>query len=112
MTDLGARGHYNYRQYRGKPNKAKIALAVFLMLVILAAVAVILLQRNIVYDETGTPHIELPWQENAVPEDAEAPPLELVIEATPDPQPKKTPEDVSGKMPEEPVSEDDSQTED
>lgn len=38
-------------------------LAAVLVLVILAAICVIVLQRHIVYDETGTPHLELFWQE-------------------------------------------------
>lgn len=56
-------GPRGYRQYRGRTSKAKIAAAIFLVLVILVAVVVILLQRHIVYDETGTPHLELPWEE-------------------------------------------------
>ena len=55
----GTRG---YRQYRGRVSKAKVAAAIFLVLVILAAVVVMIFQRNLVYDETGTPHLELPWE--------------------------------------------------
>ena len=53
MTVIARRNYY--RGYRGRRTKGKIALAVLLLLVILAAVAVILLQRNVVYDETGAP---------------------------------------------------------
>lgn len=95
------RGYYNYHHYRGKANKAKIALAVFLVLVILAAVAVILMQQNVVYDETGTPHIELPWKESAAAAETERPALDLVIEGTPDAQTEESAEETFGKMPEE-----------
>ena len=66
----GPRGYHNYR---GRTSKGKIALTVLLVLVILIAVVVMLLQRNIVYDETGTPHLELPWQEETPAEEAELP---------------------------------------
>lgn len=56
-------GPMGYRNYRGRTPKWKAALAVVLVLVILAAIAVIALQQRIVYDETGTPHLPLPWQE-------------------------------------------------
>lgn len=52
-----------YRNYRGRTPKWKAVLAAVLVLVILAAICVIVLQRHIVYDETGTPHLELFWQE-------------------------------------------------
>lgn len=58
-------GPMGYRNYRGRTPKWKAALAVVLVLVILAAIAVIALQQRIVYDETGTPHLPLPWQERA-----------------------------------------------
>lgn len=79
----GTRGYYNYR---GRKSKAKIALTVLLVLVILAAVVVMLLQRNIVYDETGTPRLELPWQaeEPAAVEGLPGPDdLDLTIEEAP-----------------------------
>lgn len=56
-------GPMGYRNYRGRTPKWKAALAVVLVLVILVAIAVIALQQRIVYDETGTPHLPLPWQE-------------------------------------------------
>jgi len=55
-------GPRGYRQYRGRTSKAKVAAAIFLVLVILAAIVVMIFQRNLVYDETGTPHLELPWE--------------------------------------------------
>ena len=54
-----------YRSYRGRTPRGRIVLAVLLAIVIAAAIAVMLLSRNIVYDETGTPHLELPWQKDA-----------------------------------------------
>ena len=60
-------GPMGYRNYRGRTPKWKAVLAVVLVLVILAAVAVIVLQQYIVYDETGTPHLPLPWQEQQEP---------------------------------------------
>lgn len=66
-------GPRGYRNYRGRTPKWKIALAVVLVLVILAALAVIAIQQRVVYDETGTPHLPLPWQE----QDAAEPPEEL-----------------------------------
>lgn len=56
-------GPMGYRNYRGRSPKWKAVLAVVLVLVILAAIAVIRLQQYIVYDETGTPHLPLLWQE-------------------------------------------------
>ena len=68
-----------YSSYRGRRSKGKAALAAVLVLVILAAVVVILLQKHIVYDETGTPHLEVPWQEETVQEEETAD-LDLVIQ--------------------------------
>ena len=68
-----------YHSYRGRRSKGKIALAVLLVLVILAAIAVMLLSRQIVYDETGTPHLELPWKEEPA---AETPPEEPELDLT------------------------------
>ncbi len=56
-------GMWGYRSYRGRTPKWKFVLAVVLILVILAAICVIFLQQHIVYDEMGTPHLPLPWQE-------------------------------------------------
>jgi hypothetical protein len=52
-----------YNSYRGRGGgRGKAVLAVLLVLVILAAGAVIYLQKYLVYDETGTAHLENPWQ--------------------------------------------------
>lgn len=72
----GSRG---YNSYRGRRSKGKMALAALLVLVILAAVAVILLQRHIIYDETGAPRMESPWREEASEETAQEEELDLVI---------------------------------
>ena len=78
MTVIARRNYY--RGYRGRRTKGKIALAVLLLLVILAAVAVILLQQNVVYDETGAPRLEIPWQEEPAEETTTQPELDLVIQ--------------------------------
>ena len=59
-------GPRGYSRYRGKGSKAKIALAVFLVLVILGSVLVIRLQEYIVYDDSGKPHLELPQTESTL----------------------------------------------
>ena len=74
-------GPRGYRQYRGRGSKWKVVAAIFLVLVILVAVAVILLQRQIVYDETGTPHLELPW-ETEKPTQETQPPVEEDMDLT------------------------------
>lgn len=53
-----------YRSYRGRPPKGKIALAVVLVLVIVAALTVIVLQEYVVYDAEGNARIELPWRQD------------------------------------------------
>ena len=77
MTVIAKRNYY--RGYRGRRTKGKIALAVLLLLVILAAVAVILLQKHVVYDETGAPRLDVPWQEEPA-EEITKPELDLVIQ--------------------------------
>lgn len=69
-----------YRNYRGRRTKGKAALAMLLVLVILAAVVVILLQRHVVYDETGAPRLDVPWQGEAEEGTAPPPELDLVIQ--------------------------------
>ena len=68
-----------YHSYRGRTPRWRIAVMVLLVIVILVSVAVMLMARNIVYDESGTPHLELPWQEEPA-EETPAPPLDLTIE--------------------------------
>ena len=55
-------GSKGYRSYRGRTSKGKIALAVLLVLIILAAVGFLWLQEYIVYDRDGSFHLELPWK--------------------------------------------------
>lgn len=76
MTAVRPRNYY--RNYRGRRTKGKAALAVLLVLVILAALLVIRIQRHVVYDETGAPRLDVPWQEDAA-EDT-VPDLDLVIQ--------------------------------
>jgi len=58
-------GPRGYSSYRGRKSKVKILLAVVLILVILAAVGFLILQKYVVYDESGTPHFLLPDQSAA-----------------------------------------------
>ena len=70
----------NYHSYRGRTPRWRIAVMVLLVVVILVSIAVIALSRNIVYDESGTPQLELPWQEEPAAEETPEPPLDLTIE--------------------------------
>jgi len=75
-----------YSHYRGRKSKVKTAVAALLILVILIAVVVMLLQRHIVYDETGMPRLEIPWQKET-PEELEPPDmgkLDLTLEQQPE----------------------------
>ena len=74
-----------YHSYRGRTPRWRIAVMVLLVIVILAAIAVIALSRNIVYDEAGVPRLELPWQEEPTEELPEEP-LDLTIETPQEPQ--------------------------
>ena len=60
-------GTKGYRSYRGRTSKGKIALAVLLVLIILAAVGFLWLQEYIVYDRDGSFHLELPWKTETPP---------------------------------------------
>ena len=80
-----------YNNYRGRRSKGKTALAALLVLVILAAVVVILLQRHIIYDETGLPRMEVPWKEATQEETTTKPELDLVIQP-----PEKTVGEIRG----------------
>ena len=66
-----------YHSYRGRGSKGKIVLAVLLVLVILAALCVIAMQRYVVYDEDGRPHLELPSRESGDSGNEEEPQEEL-----------------------------------
>ena len=80
-----------YHSYRGRRSKGQVALAVLLAVMILLSLAVMLLSRHIVYDETGTPRLELPWGQDA-PEET---------------QPPQTPElTIQDEVPEQPPEED------
>ena len=52
-----------YSGYEGRKSPWKIVAAILLVLVILAAAGVLVLQRYLVYDASGTPHLRLPGQE-------------------------------------------------
>lgn len=54
-----------YNSYRGRGSVVKVIAAVLLVLVILAAVGFMLIQRYLVYDKSGTPHLELPSNASA-----------------------------------------------
>lgn len=78
----GARG---YHTYRGRTPKGKIALAVVLVLIILASVVFIFIQQFVVYDGSGTPHLQLPGsqtQQEATPPD-ETEDVEITIDTPP-----------------------------
>lgn len=53
-------GPRGYSSYHGRKVIWKVLVAVLLILVILAAVGFLLLQKYLVYDESGTPHLQLP----------------------------------------------------
>lgn len=73
-----------YSNYSGRRPKGRGLLAALLILVILAALFVLLLQRYVVYDENGAARLDLPWQQEETAEDPEPlPPLgnvEIVIQ--------------------------------
>ncbi len=77
VTDMG--GTKGYRSYRGRTSKGKIALAVLLVLIILAAVGFLWLQEYIVYDRDGSFHLELPWKTETPPRKEEVPPEDVEI---------------------------------
>lgn len=77
VTDMG--GTKGYRSYRGRTSKGKIALAVLLVLIILAAVGFLWLQEYIVYDRDGSFHLELPWKTETPPAEEEVPPEDVEI---------------------------------
>lgn len=62
-----------YHNYRGRGRRQKRLLAVVLVLVILAAVAYLVIQNYIVYDDAGKAHIEWPFRKDAPQADTQEP---------------------------------------
>ena len=62
-----------YHNYRGRGRRQKRLLAVVLVLVILAAVAYLVIQNYIVYDDAGKAHIEWPFRKDAPQTDTQEP---------------------------------------
>lgn len=73
-----SRGYYRYRGRRAQ--RGRTALTVLLILVIVAAGVVMFLQKYVVYDENGTPHLESPWRAETAAPAEELPELDLVIQ--------------------------------
>ncbi len=61
-----------YNSYSGRKNGKKIALVVVLLLILLGAVAYLLAQQYVVYEDDGSMHLELPF---FTKKDTPAPPL-------------------------------------
>ena len=76
-------GYRGYNNYRGRASKGKTVLAVVLILIILASIALMILQKYVVYDAAGTPQLILPGREAEevqLPEEDEE--LNLTIQET------------------------------
>ena len=56
-------GYRGYNNYRGRASKGKTVLAVVLILIILASIALMILQKYVIYDAAGTPQLMLPGRE-------------------------------------------------
>lgn len=69
-----------YHRYRGRNTRGKVALVIVLVLVLIAAVAYLLTQEYVVYDDEGKAHLELPWSRKET--------------ETPQPDPTPAPDDV------------------
>ncbi|MBQ7681271.1 MAG: hypothetical protein IJT31_03550 [Oscillibacter sp.] len=86
-----------YTSYRGRGPLWKLVLTVLLLAVILASLAVVLLQRNIVVESDGTRQVRFPWQEEAnagaAEENPDAQPSDTDTETTP---PDETGAELSG----------------
>ncbi len=82
-----------YSSYRGRGGGGRIVWIIALILVLLAAVAFLVAQQYLVYDEDGHAHWELPFGKNAGQETPENPikPDDVVIERD-DPEPDPDPE--------------------
>lgn len=64
-----------YHNYRGRTRRQKRLLAVVLVLVILAAIAFLVVQNYIVYDDEGHAHIQLPFSRTDGEPDPQEPSL-------------------------------------
>lgn len=64
-----------YHNYRGRIRRQKRLLAVVLLLVILAAIAFLVVQNYIVYDDEGHAHIQLPFSRQEEQQDTQEPGL-------------------------------------
>lgn len=67
-------GYRGYNNYRGRTSKGKTVLTVVLILIILVSIGFMILQKYVVYDAAGTPHLMLPGRETeepALPEEDE-----------------------------------------
>ena len=73
----------SYSSYRGRSPKWKGILSAVLVLVIVISVGYLALERYIVYDETGTPHVQLPSVEKSEAQTPQKPHADLVVEETP-----------------------------
>jgi len=69
-------GPRGYSTYHGKGFKWKIVLAVLLLLVIIGALAVIRLQKYVVYDDSGHPHLDLSQFSEQQPDDSGSAPAD------------------------------------
>lgn len=73
----------SYSSYRGRSPKWKGILSAVLVLVIVVSVGYLALERYIVYDETGTPHVQLPGGEKTESQTPQKPHADLVVEEIP-----------------------------
>lgn len=69
-------GPRGYSTYHGKGSKWKIVLAVLLLLVIIGALAVIRLQKYVVYDDSGHPRLDLSQFSGQKPDDSGSAPAD------------------------------------
>ena len=73
-------GYRGYRNYRGRGSKGKAILSVILVLIIIASIVFIFLQKYVIYDETGTPHLALPQRAPVTETPQENEELKLTIQ--------------------------------
>ena len=81
-----------YNSYRGRKPVGKIILAVLLVLIILASAGFIMLQKYLVYDDSGKPRLELPGESSSSASSAEssssADDLQITVQQPEETQPK------------------------